>query len=750
MRRTLSFWASKRSDERRADSERGAVLVLALIFVVAVGLIATALATWATNDLNNAKTFTNVEALHSDATGMMKMSIQYVRYHPVISTSQAVNVASPAVACWGGNDPTTLPVIDSNQVAVWCTTVWNPGLATTRVVTFYACDRHVPVSVCTAPGKSLLTEVVTFDDYYPGQLNAPNQTLCSATCGQGMTVESSTWGVALVDAQANVPSRALFIVEPSSTIVNASTTAQVKVLDSGGLALSGERVMLSVQGPGSLSSASTMSAVTNVAGVADFNGIIPATAGTLILQATAGAVSTTSTGFVVGKGANSITVLASNPGDTPVGSVISLSPSPSATATSGQPVVVSGTPGICTTSGDNQSGDHVSVTALAGGTCVLTFADPGNADYVAATPVPMRFNVASPHPVALAITATASTPASRTTNDMLTVTLLDQSGKPTASNGTTVVSLSQTIASGQNGSGYFADAVNAKSNETSVTFLPNHQVAYAYFGDTNAESVTVSASLTGLQSATTGIQVTATTPSQVVVTAAPSPALANDHSNVRVAIAIEDQFSNVVTLASPTAVSLSATLDGSSTGFFTQDANSPTPMATNVIVLPAGLGSSTVYFGDTVATPSGVHIVLGASAVGFSGTATVTIDPLGPAQVAMVWSSTTISASDITNTGFVVQLQDKFGNVTAPTGSTTYKYRLRTDATYSHAVFADSSNAQRGWGGSARKTWDITLSSNWPDQQLYFGDNQHNVTPTVFVEPVDGGSFSTSQRITVN
>ena len=759
MKRWRAWRTSVRSLDGSDAADRGAVLVLALIFVVAVGLMATALATWATNDLNNAKTFTNVEALHSDATGMMKMAVQYVRHNPVISTTQAANVASPAVACWGGTDVSTLPVIDGDQVAVWCSTVWNPGLATTRVVTFYACSAVVPVSVCTSPGKALLTEVVTFDDY-PVGTNAPNQTLCSAnvTCGIGMTVQNSSWGPALVDAQANVAASASFIVEPSSTIVNQATTAQVKILDAQGLPLSGETVTLTVQGTGSLSSTSTLSEVTNVAGVADFNSLVPTAAGALILQATDGSVSASSTSFSVGPGANAITILAATPGPTLVGTVITLTPSPSATATSGQAVVVSGTAGICSTSGDNLPGDHVSVTAISGGTCVLTFTDAGNANYVAATPVTMSFSVLYPPAVTMSLTATATVTASNTTNDGLTLVLLDKNGTPTHSNGTTVVTFSETNSSGQAGSGYFADhsGVSSPGNETSVSFSPGQMTAYAYFGDMSAESVTVTASSSGLASAQTTIQVTPSTPSQIAVTPATTSAPASAASNLGVSLSIEDQFGNVVTLSSPATVSLSSTFSstGATTGFFTAANNSSTALAGNAVTVPAGPATATVYFGDTTATPTGVSVNLGASSSGKTGSAAVSITPLAPVKVLMVWSNTTISASSITNTGFTVELVDKYNNVTAPTGSTTYSYTLSTNApntkkTY-YAFFSTSSNGKFGGGGSAQTTWPVTLSASNPTQVMYFAVNQSGHTVTVSLQPQSGGTFSAAQVITVN
>ena len=59
------------------------------------------LSTWATNDLNNSATFSSANSLTVAASGMTEVAMQYVRTNPLISTSQPVGVASPAVACWG-------------------------------------------------------------------------------------------------------------------------------------------------------------------------------------------------------------------------------------------------------------------------------------------------------------------------------------------------------------------------------------------------------------------------------------------------------------------------------------------------------------------------------------------------------------------------------------------------------------------------------------------------------------------------
>jgi hypothetical protein len=126
------------------SGEEGAILILALAYLVLISIVVAALTTWVSNDLNNSSKFSSANSITAAASGMTDLAIQYVRYNPLITNSQMVAPAtSPLVACWGGTSITAIPVIDGEQVAVWCTTVWTPLVATTRTVTFYAC----PISV---------------------------------------------------------------------------------------------------------------------------------------------------------------------------------------------------------------------------------------------------------------------------------------------------------------------------------------------------------------------------------------------------------------------------------------------------------------------------------------------------------------------------------------------------------------------------------------------------------------------------
>lgn len=705
--RTFARWR-----RRRGDLERGAILVLALVFVVAVGLVATALATWATNDLNNSKTFTSVEALHSDATGMMKMSVQYMRYNPLISSNQAIGVASPVIACWGGTDPTKVPVIDNLQVAVWCSTVWNPSSASTRTVTFYACPASVPASVCTTPGKTLLTEVVVYDDY-PAGVNAPIQALCTISCGSGMTVNGSTWGPSTIDVQAVTPNTISFTQEPSPTSVGVATTAYVQVLGGSALPISNETVTISAASGGTLSSSSTLSATTNTSGVAVFNNIVPASAGSIILQAVDGSLSTTSTAFSVSQGANTVTPSPA-PTNPQVGSQVTVG----ATATSGDAIVTSGTPGITVTSTTTSictaAGATISLVGV--GQCSLTFNDSGNANYVPASAV-MSFTVAAVAPAKIAVSAASSSvTASAVTNDKLTVTLQSSSGVTTVSTGTTTVSLSQS------GSGYFASSNGVGSNTTSVTFANGQSTAVVYFGDKSAESVVVTASSGSLTSGNASVNVTPGAAARVALSAT-TPTTASATANDAVTITLQDQFANTVSPTSSITLNLTTS---TATSYFASSSGSAGPLA-SVTLAAGGSGSTTVFFGDTAVETA----TLSASGSGVSGSTFVSVSAAAASRVVLTVAGST-SASASANLPVSIQLQDQFGNTVTPSTAIT----LTLSSTL-NGYFASTN------GGTTHIT-STSLPSGSSSTTVYFGDATAQ-TPTITV----GGTGLTSATASI-
>jgi hypothetical protein len=164
-----------------ARDEAGAVLVLALVFLVTVGLIVTGLLQWSSNDLKNTTNFKAGRSVVYAAGGATEAAIWSARY----SLTSGTNVPCPGTGSSIG--------IGGQAIEVLCTTAasnTNPPSAATRVVTLSACPANTPVSTCTTSPN--VQAVVTFDDWSNGNPNANNCLLGKpqTTCGTGMTLDS--------------------------------------------------------------------------------------------------------------------------------------------------------------------------------------------------------------------------------------------------------------------------------------------------------------------------------------------------------------------------------------------------------------------------------------------------------------------------------------------------------------------------------------------------------------------------------
>ncbi len=83
------------------SGDEGAILILALAYLLAISLVVAMLTTWVSNDLNNSSKFSTANSLTTAASSMTNLAIQYVRYNPLITNNQPIAPAtSPLVACW--------------------------------------------------------------------------------------------------------------------------------------------------------------------------------------------------------------------------------------------------------------------------------------------------------------------------------------------------------------------------------------------------------------------------------------------------------------------------------------------------------------------------------------------------------------------------------------------------------------------------------------------------------------------------
>jgi hypothetical protein len=202
----------------RVRDERGSALVLALIFVVAMGGIILALATFTSNSM---LTSTNVRAQRTvlnDAETATVTAMQSLRSNfngtvdaqgdpggAYLGPNTAVSCFSNTVTPAGGGNvvlPSSNPQSSGSSVSLYCTGNYNPTSPATRVVDFYACRANVSGAACIAPGSTqvVLHAQVSYNDFSTAGQNAcgPNYTPPMVqTCGTAMTV--NTWDIFTAD-----------------------------------------------------------------------------------------------------------------------------------------------------------------------------------------------------------------------------------------------------------------------------------------------------------------------------------------------------------------------------------------------------------------------------------------------------------------------------------------------------------------------------------------------------------------------
>ena len=208
----------------RPRDESGATLVLALLFLVVVGTIVGAMASWTANSLTDEVVFQNARSAQAALNSATQIAIQNIRYTPLMSpnstlgTDETLN-ASPPEYCWGTGPGSvqSFPQDQNYTVAVWCSTALNPSSSTTRTVTISACLlpsgasvnyvtmsnwQSLSSSCATTPG---LQTVVAFDDYQANNTTSPEP--CTTTCGAGgMLINSSSLGTTIPSVTSLSPS----------------------------------------------------------------------------------------------------------------------------------------------------------------------------------------------------------------------------------------------------------------------------------------------------------------------------------------------------------------------------------------------------------------------------------------------------------------------------------------------------------------------------------------------------------------
>ena len=182
----------------RSQSESGAILILALVYIIAISLIVGGLARWATDDLDNTNNFGVTSQLRYAVTGAMNTAMESIRYTPLPTTTPTQNVATGWGECWVPASGSVSQLSFDNKefvINVYCNVTENLDSSKTRIVSFAACLSSVTATSCEQPGGALLSAVVNYDDYPAGGgiLLTAQCNVLNLPCGQGQALKSWIW-----------------------------------------------------------------------------------------------------------------------------------------------------------------------------------------------------------------------------------------------------------------------------------------------------------------------------------------------------------------------------------------------------------------------------------------------------------------------------------------------------------------------------------------------------------------------------
>jgi hypothetical protein len=173
------------------NGEGGAILILAMIFLVAISIAILALSNWTENSLNDSLRFRNISEKLYAADGATQIAIRASRY----TYLNGIDSVNPPLGyiCPGTSSPV---LINTYWVQDWCSTQFYPetGSTITRAITVTACLMPSGSSSlaenCAGAAQALLTAVIDIDDITsPNETPAPCTSVANeSTCGVNMTI----------------------------------------------------------------------------------------------------------------------------------------------------------------------------------------------------------------------------------------------------------------------------------------------------------------------------------------------------------------------------------------------------------------------------------------------------------------------------------------------------------------------------------------------------------------------------------
>lgn len=241
---TLPARFKQSARQRPEHGDDGAVIILALVFLVAVSLIVTGLLTWVGASLHATTNFGAERNTEYNATAAVNLAIQDTRY--TFDAGASLNGGNSADAFLNNPSPVSCAQYPNGSptMDVYCSMVWQPYSASTRVFTYSVCAVGSPANNsgpdCAA--DPMLQAVVAFYDYSSSNSsisNSPPQCVPiqqNGSCGETMSQVSWQWN-------PTVP--AVTSMSPATGPMTGGTTINVN----GTGFTSGEQVNFTLENP---------------------------------------------------------------------------------------------------------------------------------------------------------------------------------------------------------------------------------------------------------------------------------------------------------------------------------------------------------------------------------------------------------------------------------------------------------------------------------------------------------------------
>ena len=261
-------------------------------------------------------------------------------------------------------------------------------------------------------------------------------------------------------------------------------------------------------------------------------------------------------------------------------------------------------------------------------------------------------------PASLAFSSLVQSKAAGTCSAAVTVQTRDAFGSASSVSTNTAVNLS---ASPGTGFAFYSDA-SCTNAVSSATIAANTNTATFYFKGTQVASVTLTASASGLTSATQPATITAGAAFALAITPA-TQSVAVGTCSAQVQAQVHDAFGNVTTIPSGRSVTLTSS---ATSGFaFYSDVNCTS--AVTSVTLGANASAVPFYFKGTQAGSVQISV---ATSGGINGdTQTQTLTPGTPSVLAFSTAAQTLVAG-VCSSKLTIQSRDNFGNTVAVGAST--------------------------------------------------------------------------------